>query len=304
MIRAREGVHGISTAMLVDAKPDLETTLTREAVALHVEHYRPRDAARLALVMVHGFSAHCGLYRHVGAAFAASGVAVTQFDCRGHGRSQGRRGHVDDFSDYLADLARVLTWARQQDPQLPWALLGHSLGGAICLAFVLDEGRVEQPAGLVAVTPWLKLKMKISAPKRMAGRVAARVCPTLTMPNGLRAEDVSRNPLVLANFDKDPLVHHVASAGWFTTMLRAQARIRARAQDLKVPTLLLLAGQDRIVANEANRAFARSAGPIVEVRSYADLFHEVFLEPEADVVVADIAAWLRKYHYSTTAAKV
>jgi alpha-beta hydrolase superfamily lysophospholipase len=292
MIRAQQGVHGISTAMLVEAKPDLETTIARAGMALHVEHYRAHGPGRLALVMVHGFSSHCGLYRHVGAALASRGIAVTQFDCRGHGRSSGRRGHVDDFADYLDDLAAVVAWARARDPELAWALLAHSLGAAISLAFVLDPKRAERPDALVVLTPWLKLKMPVSAPKRLAAVAASRVYPTLTMPNGLRAEALSRNPLVLANFDKDPRVHHVATAGWFMATLRAQAHIRAHAGDLRVPTLLLLAGQDRIVANEASQAFARAAGSTVEVRTYASLYHEVFLEPEASIVVADVAAWL------------
>jgi lysophospholipase len=292
MIRARDGVHGISIAMQADAKPDVETSLVRGGLALHVEHYRPQDPARLALVMVHGFSAHCGLYRHVGRAFAASGIAVTQFDCRGHGRSQGRRGHVDGFTEYLDDLATVVDWARQQHPGLPWALQGHSLGGAISLAYVLDETRAGRPNRLVLAAPWLKLRLSVPAPKQMAANLAAAVYPTLTMANGLRAEDVSRNPLVLAGFDKDPLVHHVATAGWFMATLRAQARIRACAEKLRLPTLLLLAGEDRIVANQANLALAAAAGANVEVRSYANLYHELFLEPEADTVIADIASWL------------
>jgi lysophospholipase len=278
--------------MPAGGKPDIESSLARPGLALHVEHYRPRGRQRLALVMVHGFSAHCGLYRHVGAAFAAQGIAVTQFDCRGHGRSEGRRGHVDDFAQYLDDLEAVASWARARDAHLPWALLGHSLGGAISLAFVLDEARPGKPDWLVLAAPWLKLKMKVPAPKRVAANVVARVLPKLTMPNGLSAEDVSRNSEVLAGFFKDPLVHHVATAGWFMATLRAQARIRAHARNVKVPTLLLLAGEDRIVANEANHAFARAAGGMVEVRTYDHLFHELFLEPESEVVVTDIASWL------------
>jgi alpha-beta hydrolase superfamily lysophospholipase len=171
-------------------------------------------------------------------------------------------------------------------------LLGHSLGGAIALAFVLSQGREKEPGRLVLVAPWLKLKMKVSAPKLAAANVAARVLPTFTMPNGLTAEKVSRNPLVQAGFDKDPLVHHVATAGWFMATLRAQARIRLQAKQLRVPTLLLIAGGDRIVANETTLAFAREAGLIVEVRAYPELFHEMFLEPEAESVLVDISAWL------------
>ena len=278
--------------MASDSKPDLETSLQRAGCAIHVEHYRAQGDAGLTLVMVHGYSAHCGLYRHVGEALASAGIGVTQFDCRGHGRSGGRRGHVVDFAEYVDDLAMVIDWARQQDTGKPWALLGHSMGGAVSLAFCLDKTRADKPSRLVVAAPWLKLKMKVSAPKRAAVNVAARLLPTLTMPNGLSAENLSRNPLVLAGFDGDPLVHHVATAGWFMATLRAQARIRLQAKELHVPTLMLLAGGDRIVANETTLAFAREAGSIVEIRDYPELFHELFLEPEATLVFADISKWL------------
>jgi alpha-beta hydrolase superfamily lysophospholipase len=272
--------------------PDLETTLQRDGLAFHVEHYRPSGVARLSLVMMHGFSAHCGLYRHVGEGMARRGIAVTQFDGRGHGKSGGRRGHVDDFADYLDDLAMVIDWARAKNPGVPWALMGHSLGGAIVLALTLDEKRTEKPSRLVLVAPWLKLRMKLPAPKRLAANLVARVAPTLSMSNGLLAENISRNPAVVGGFVQDPLIHHTASAGWFMATLRAQAFVRTHAEYLKVPTVMLLAGEDRIVANEANLAFARAAGDSVAVRTYDGLFHEMLLEPEAAVVIEDIGAWL------------
>jgi len=278
--------------MAPEANPDHEITLHRAGFNLHVEHYRAKGQPRLSLVMVHGYSAHCGLYRHVGAYFASAGIAVTQFDARGHGKSSGRRGHIEDFGEYVDDLAAVIDWARGQDAGLPWALLGHSMGSAVSLAYVLDKTRTEIPSRTALAAPWLKLKMKVSAPKRMAANVAARVMPNFTMPNGLSAENVSRNPLVLGGFDKDPLVHHVATAGWFMATLRAQASIRLHVKDLRGPTLLLIAGGDRIVDNEATLAFAREAGSRVEVHAYPELFHEIFLEPEAENVLADISTWL------------
>jgi alpha-beta hydrolase superfamily lysophospholipase len=272
--------------------PDAETTLKRDGLDFHVEHYRAKGAARVSLVMVHGFSAHCGLYRHVGAALAATNVAVTQFDGRGHGKSGGRRGHVQDFAEYLDDLAMISNWARAQNPGLPWALMGHSLGGAVVASFVLDEKRGEKPNRLVLVAPWLKLKMKVPAPKRIATNVMAKIAPTFSAWNGLRAENLSRNLAVLDGFKNDPLVFHHATAGGFMATLRAQAHLRAHAQDLKVPTLMLLAGGDRIVANEANLAFAQAAGDIVTTKTYGGLFHELFLEPEAPTVIQDVADWL------------
>ena len=261
-------------------------------VSLHVEHFRPTSPARLVLVTVHGFGAYCGLYRHVAGALLARGIAVTQFDCRGHGRSQGRRGHVDRFDDYHEDLSLVVRRARELVPAVPWALMGHSLGGLIVLDHVLRRRSEPQPARLVAVAPWLELKMKVSMPKRAAAEVFARLKSTLTMSNGLAAEDVSRSPEVVANFFRDPLVHHVATAGWFAGVLRTQAVVRAMAAQLQVPTLLLVAGQDRIVSSEATLAFAQAAGSMAEVRRYPALYHELFLEPEREQVVSDVADWL------------
>jgi len=278
--------------MLEHRGPDLQVVLQRLGLDFHVVHHAARGDARLSAILMHGFSAHVGLYSHVAAALADQGIAVTQFDGRGHGKSGGRRGHVDDFGDYLDDLAMVIEWARRRNPTLPWALVGHSLGGAIGLSYVLDPKRVDKPTRLVLAAPWLKLKMAVPAPKRLAANVVAKVYPTLSMANGLLAADISRNPEVLAGFDRDPLVHHVASAGWFMTTLRAQAHIRTHAAELKVPTLILLAGEDRIVANEASETFARDAGNIVEVRRYPGLFHELYLEPEAEAVVTDIRSWL------------
>ena len=88
-------------------EPSYEESIDAGGVALHVEHFSPAVPTRLVLVTVHGFGVHCGLYRHVAGAMIARGIAVTQFDCRGHGRSEGRRGHVDRFDDYHVDLSLV-----------------------------------------------------------------------------------------------------------------------------------------------------------------------------------------------------
>jgi alpha-beta hydrolase superfamily lysophospholipase len=278
--------------MPLAATADLEASIQRGAIHLHVEHYLPVGDCRLVLVMHHGFSPHCGLYRHVGRALAGHGIAITQFDARGHGRSDGRRGHVDDFNDYLDDLQAVVEWARARNPSVPWALMGHSMGSAVTLAFALDSARNLQPSRLVMAAPWLKLKMKVWAPKRAAANVMARILPTFSGPNGLRVENITRHPNAREAFNGDPLVHHVATAGWFMTTLRAQTRLRLSAEKLRVPTLMLIAGDDRIVANETNLAFAKTAGDVVTVKTYDGLFHELFVEPEAETVIGDVARWL------------
>src|SRR5690242_5081655 len=99
------------------AQPDVEEAITTaDGLRLHVERFQAKGPARGIAVMIHGFSAHCGSFRHVAAALAAAGFAVTAFDCRGHGRSEGRHGYVRRFSDYADDLRRVVDHARGVGP--------------------------------------------------------------------------------------------------------------------------------------------------------------------------------------------
>jgi alpha-beta hydrolase superfamily lysophospholipase len=170
--------------------------------------------------------------------------------------------------------------------------MGHSLGGAIALDHVLRRQSQPPADRLVLAAPWLELKMKVSMPRRAGAEIFARLKPALTMGNSIKAEDLSRNPEVVAKFFSDPLVHHVATAGWFAGVLRTQAALRTMAAQLQIPTLVLVAGQDRIVSSEANLAFAQAAGGMAQVRSYPALYHELFLEPEREQVLGDVADWL------------
>jgi acylglycerol lipase len=279
--------------MMMPAPTSEETTVAADGTALHVERFMPGGAPRAVVVIVHGFSAHCGNYRHVASDCAGAGLATTLFDCRGHGQSQGRRGYVDRFSSFVADLDLILGGARALSPGLPVGLVGHSHGAAICLDYLLGGGGGSASVNALAmVAPFLALKLKVPAAKLAASKVLGRIWPTFTQGNEIRGEDISRTPEVVAGFDTDPLIHHVASSRWFNEVRSAQARITGAAARLTTPTLMLVAGQDRIVDTEVALAFARAAGPVVEVKRYDNLFHEMFLEPERDQVIADLVRWL------------
>jgi alpha-beta hydrolase superfamily lysophospholipase len=270
---------------------DREETLTAaDGTALHVMHFLPTSPARFLVVAIHGFATHAAPYGAFFRRLNQGGGRVTAFDCRGHGRSGGRRGYVKRFSEFHDDLELVVSRTRNEAPALPLVLLGHSHGGTIALDAVLSE-RVK-PDRLVLGAPWIALFMKPAAWKmRMAG-LMSRIWPTFAPGNDIKAEDVSTNPQVIEDFFKDPLIHHVAAARWYTEVLAAQARIRASSTALAVPTLLLTVGNDRIVDNTALDALA-AASTFIQRKHYEGLFHELFLEPSWEQIATDVVAWLR-----------
>src|SRR5947207_165324 len=86
--------------------------------------------ARMGLL--HGYGDHCGRYEHFYQWMANRGVASCAFDFRGHGRSEGKRGFVARWQEYLDDLKVFL-----QQPEMsardgpPVFLVGHSHGGLV-----------------------------------------------------------------------------------------------------------------------------------------------------------------------------
>jgi alpha-beta hydrolase superfamily lysophospholipase len=281
--------------------PDVEEFITaKDGIKLHVERFLARGAPRAAVVMIHGFSAHCGAFRHVAGALAAGGFTVTAFDCRGHGLSEGRHGYVRRFTDYDDDLGLVIDRARSLSPGLPLAIVAHSHGVTVTLDYLFrGAGTCD---ALVAAAPFLALKMPVPLYKRIFAPIAGAVWPTLAMSNQIEPQIVARDPAVWEEIRKDPLVRHVATPRWFSEVRATQARLRASPALLKVPTFMPIAGADRLVDPAAALAFARAAGPIVELRVYDQLFHEIYFEPERDSVIADVVGWLQG-RFGGTAAR-
>ncbi len=108
-----------------------------------------------------------GRYRHVAERLAAANLSVWAPDHRGHGNSAGERGNVGSFDGVVSDLDRVVDIASKRGAGLPIFLVGHSLGGAIALAYALAHQ--DRLAGLSLSAPAICI-----SPKQKRHPAAAR----------------------------------------------------------------------------------------------------------------------------------
>ena len=296
--------------MSASPAPEEHRLALPDGTHLHLDRYAGRQAAAASgaasVVFLHGFATYGGPYRPVAEAFARAGMDVTVVDVRGHGRSEGRRGYVRRFSDFVNDLDVVLEWTRGRalTPDAPVVVAGHSHGGTIALAHALT-GRLK-PAALALGAPWLATAMKVPVIKRAASPVLGVLWPTLALANGIRMEDVSRDGEVQARLAADPLIHHVATARWFNEALAAQAHILAQAGSWSIPTFIQVPEADRIASPDVTTSFVRAAiaaGRPVEAKTYPGVFHELFLEPERDRAIADLVGWVSEQLTSGVVAR-
>ncbi len=247
------------------------------------------------VVISHGLAEHSDCYHRLALNLGDWGWNTVAWDLRGHGQSSGKRGCVSNILEMSRDL-RTLSQLVTQSPETtePLVLFGHSLGGQICLRGLLEYGNMGFSA-LVLSSPALGLKVKVPAYKERLARWVSDWIPELTMHNELDYRDLSRDENQLRAYETDPLRHDKISPRLYLGMLENFEEIPKRAQDIQIPTLMQLAGQDRIVdSHAAQRLFEQMGSELKVLRIYHDSHHEIYNDFDRDEALKDLKDFLSR----------
>lgn len=261
-----------------------------EGLALYYQAWLPDTPAIGVLVIVHGHGEHSGRYTHVVDHLVPQGFAVYALDHRGHGRSPGQRGYVNNMADFRGDVAALVQLAAAAQPNLPLFVMGHSLGGLIILDYVLHQPEglrgviVSAPAvGSVGVSPIL---LQVS-------RVLSRVWPTFSLETGLDVKGISRDPQEVKAYQNDPLVHGKGTARLATEVMDTAVYCQENARTLQLPLLMIHGAADIITSpTDSRRFFDNVSGSDKTYIAYEGGFHESHNDIHYQQVVVDISAWL------------
>jgi alpha-beta hydrolase superfamily lysophospholipase len=252
----------------------------------------PVSDAPITFAVVHGLGEHSGRYERFAQGMAKFKMGTYAVDLRGHGKSQGQRGHIDSWSQWTDDTAAFVRHVQELVPGevVP---LGHSFGGAVLLSTVLT-GKLPHSGRFVLSSPALRLKVAVPGWKMSLGKVASRVTPRLSMSNEVDPGTVSRIPEVVEAYRTDPLVHSKISSRTYTELLRAQQEIFARAAEIKVPFLILAGTDDKLIDPQGSVALHARTPAMSDLRLLKGRYHEPFNDRDNQEVFVMIAEWLRK----------
>ncbi len=260
-------------------------------------------ALRGVVLIVHGLGEHAGRYDHVARQLNEWGFAVRGYDHYGHGDSAGVRGTLPHDNRLMEDLADVVDSTRgRMDPDVPLLLLGHSMGGLVAAHYV---ALMAQTPGMGGAQPKFKLPVNgliLSSPALDAGlswmqkfllATLPRVAPNLTVSNGLNSQYLSHDTAVIQAYRSDPLVHDRISGRLARFIANTGPLVVSKATQWQLPTLLMYAGQDKLVNAQGSRAFAQAApGNVVTSRCFPELYHEMFNEVRRAQVFDELCRWL------------
>lgn len=245
---------------------------------------------RGVVIIVHGLGEHAGRYDHVAQKLNDWGFAVRGYDQCGHGESGGARGGMPTDTRLLDDLADIVDSTRaRMDKSTPLILLGHSMGGLVVGRFVSQGMRPVD--ALIMSSP--ALNPGLSAFQKMLVAVLPKFFPDLRVGNGLKPKYLSHDPQVVEAYLADPLVHDRISARLARFIAEAGPATVAHAPQWKVPTLLMYAGDDRLLNAQGSRDFAQAAPKaVVTTECFDAMYHEIFNERDNAAVFASLRRWL------------
>lgn len=254
---------------------------------IYYQHWLPDSAPRALMLLVHGAGEHSGRYGYFVEHFTRAGYAIAALDHPGHGRSEGRRGYISRFDDYLDTLAQFQQQVSTEFAGLPQILVGHSMGGLISSLYLLQHQA--RFAGCILSGPALMSDLQPGALQMGIVRGLSKLLPKAGVLK-LDPNAISRDPAEVRRYINDPLVYKgKASARFVVEIFAAMERIQQQASAIKLPLMLVHGGADSLASPKSSQFLHQQTG--ADLHIYPELFHEVFNEPEREQVFADVQRW-------------
>ncbi|MBR3641426.1 MAG: lysophospholipase, partial [Oscillibacter sp.] len=287
---------------------------------LRAVEWLPEGEARAVLQICHGVSEYILRYEDFARFLTENGFAVVGHDHLSHGASIaegapplyfGKRGSWDFV---IRDIEARRGLARERFPNVPYFLLGHSMGSFAARTYLLRYpsrvdgailmGTGQMGKGLLAAGRALTTLACLfgeAKPSPLINAIAFGPYDRPFAPNRTAFDWLSANEENVDRYIADPLCGGVVSAGLFREMLAGIAEItngkNLQAMDKSTPILFISGAMDPVGdcsagVKRAYESFLRAGCTDVMLTLYDGLRHEILQEREKETVYADLLAWL------------
>jgi lysophospholipase len=283
----------------IPSNPIVGSVTTPDGITLRYARWRPTARKHRGTVcIIQGRSEFIEKYFEVIVELRRRGFGVVAFDFRGQGGSQrllpdSRRGHVDDFGDFVTDIRTITETIMTPHMPKPWFALSHSMGSA-ALLLALDEGHTgfDRAVMLAPLIGLADLKFPALA-RAAASALDFLALGTRYIPGG-GATAMSTKPFAGNRLTSDPVrysrISDIITAGphlaigdptirWTQAMFQTFSRFENQdfGRHISVPTLMIIPGSDPLCSAPAAEALAmrlRACQPIIIPTAR----HEILME--------------------------
>ncbi|KAK4051048.1 hypothetical protein OIV83_003177 [Microbotryomycetes sp. JL201] len=272
----------------------------------HTKTWTPDGDIKASVCFLHGFNEHIGRYDHVFDKYASEGLAVFAFDQRGFGKTGEASHGVTSWQNQLEDMSWAIEHTSNAFPNVPLYLVGHSMAGALVIAYATRQPaspHLSKLAGVVSSAPLLRQARAVRTNMAIVklGNLVGKLSPKLTVSTPLKPEDLCRDPVIYKAYAEDPLCapkgtfRHVANM-----LMGGEALLAADYKNWpsNLPLLVFHGDHDRITDHDASKELAEKMqreGKPVEFKSLPGFYHEAHNEPGEDrwTAIAVVTDWIK-----------
>ncbi len=256
-------------------------------ILLHVKRDEV-EKPKGSVIITHGIAEHSGRYDEIAKRLNDEGYNVIRYDLRGHGQSQGKRGALKSFHQFIDDLhAFVMEEKKNEAKQI--FLIGHSMGGLIVNLYAVKHPKAVDGIISSAAPSYF---IKDVFPFRIIGY---RWIGFINKPNDLSNDSLSRIKEVEDAYNRDPLNLKTFKFSLAGNMFVGGVRyLNKHIDQYQVPVLILHGSADKIVPAEfSQRLFELIPHSDKKLIIYPDSYHEIFNDIDRCKVFSDVIKWLK-----------
>ncbi|UCG01997.1 MAG: lysophospholipase [Candidatus Heimdallarchaeota archaeon] len=266
---------------------------TDDGLNLYYQVWQPERKVKAIIQIIHGLAEHSSRYNNVVDFLVPNGFAVYINDLRGHGKSEGTRGYVNSFNDYSEDARKFTHLIKEQEENIPFFLLGHSMGVLIAVDYA--KKYPEELTGIIfsgfgypttsKVNPLVVLLSGILSKIRPKGKIKIDLAP-----------DVSSDPNVVEAYKNDPLIFKFITYRLGAEYLKITKKFPESLSQIQIPVLVQSGEHDKLTL-ETSELFSHISAANKQLKLYKGLYHEVYNEPEPgrNQVLTDLKEWLENH---------
>ena len=254
------------------------------------------DAKPKAVIhIIHGYAEHVDRYKNVVDELVPDSYLVIAKDHRGHGRSDGKRGHVKSFEQYIEDERTFYKEIIEKDYNgIPYLVLGHSMGSIIALNYA--DRYQDDINGMILSGTGSKPGKAIAKAKVLLSKIGSRLFPGVHVKSVLPPEFISRDPDTVKAYVDDPLTYDVITPRLAEQMYTYLDLGFSKAGNISIPVLIQCGSADTSFSGQ-EELYNAMASNDKTIKIYEGLKHEVYNELEEDrkLVLKDLHNWLNEH---------
>ncbi|MBI4862259.1 MAG: alpha/beta fold hydrolase, partial [Candidatus Riflebacteria bacterium] len=279
----------MTTTSQSTSRQSIENTYpSRDGTQLFYRAWIPEKPRRGAMLLFHRGHEHSGRWQETVDTLGLDDLPVFAWDARGHGRSPGERGWASDLATVISDVDAFVKWISSHHgiPVEEMTVVATSVGAVIVSAWVHDYA--PKIRALVLAVPAFRVRLYVPFAIELLRLRQVLLGPGF-VKSYVKGRMLTHDPVEAQRYAEDPLIFPQIAVNMLLDLFDTSTRLIADAGAIDVPTLVLVAGSDWVVSQDAQHEFYdRLSSPVKRLVVLPGFYHAIFHEKERHLVVEKI----------------